>query len=240
MFLRARMIAEELRLIGLDDNCIPNCDIALDATHPLLKNRCYGTDAETVIAAARAVAEGLTAGGVLPVMKHLPGHGRALVDSHLRLPVVQEDPDTLRTVDFAPFRALNGLPMAMTAHIRFPALDPDNPATTSATVLRMIREEIGFRGLLMTDDISMEALSGDVASRSAAARAAGCDIVLHCNGRLAEMTRVVAATGALDGAAAARAQAALVARTLPQPIDIAAAEAEFDGLLTRSRECSAP
>ncbi len=232
MHLRYRLIAAELRDVGIDVNCAPCCDVALPDTHPILLNRCYGTDPRQVTTAARAVAEGLLAGGVLPVMKHIPGHGRALVDSHLNLPIVHEDATALRTRDFAPFLALSGLPMAMTAHIRYLALDPDNPATTSPTILRMIREEIGFSGLLITDDISMEALSGDLADRSRAARAAGCDIVLHCTGRMTEMAEVVEATGAMDPAALMRAQAALAGRAAPLPIDIAAAEAELDGLLS--------
>ncbi|MCG6904164.1 MAG: beta-hexosaminidase [Rhodobacter sp.] len=231
MYLRFRLIAAELRDIGIDVNCAPMCDIAEAGTHAFLKNRCYGTDVETVTRVARAAADGLRDGGVLAVMKHMPGHGRAFVDSHLDLPVVSEQAQALQARDFAPFRALNDLPMAMTAHIVFTAFDPGNPATCSPEMIRVIRQDIGFDGLLMTDDITMQAMQGTLAQRSGAARGAGCDLVLHCNGDLAEMQEVVAAAGTLDGAGLARAGAALAARTLPRPIDIAATEAEFAALL---------
>ncbi|WP_172296246.1 glycoside hydrolase family 3 protein [Pseudoruegeria sp. HB172150] len=231
MELRYRIIASELRNVGIDVNCGPTCDIAEDGTHPILKNRCYGTMPGPVTDAARAVIKGLRAGGVSPVMKHMPGHGRALVDSHLGLPVVTESAEALRAWDFAPFTALSDLPMAMTAHIVFTAFDPDQPATTSVIMQRVIREEIGFTGLLMTDDISMEALAGGLADRTAAAHAAGCDLVLHCSGRMAEMQEVVGASHTLSGVALLRAEAALAARPNPVPIDIAEAEAELEALL---------
>jgi beta-N-acetylhexosaminidase len=231
MELRARLIAEELRGVGIDVNCFPNCDIAEPETHRILRNRCYGADPDTVVTIARAAVRGLAGGGVLPVMKHMPGHGRARVDSHLALPQVSEDAEALHDWDFAPFRALADLPLAMTAHIVFDAIDPLHPATTSPVMQRLIREDIGFDGLLMTDDISMQALSGDMAARSRAARAAGCDIVLHCNGERAEMEQVLTAAGDLEGAALARAEAALAARPDVQPIDIAEAEAELEALL---------
>lgn len=231
MWLRARIIADELHALGIDVNCSPTCDIADDDTHAFLRNRCYGSDAATVTAAARAVADGLLAGGVLPVAKHTPGHGRAFVDSHRDLPVVGADTAALQSQDFAPFRALADLPMAMTAHIVYSALDARAPATTSAKVVGLIRDAIGFEGLLMTDDISMQALAGDLAARSRASIAAGCDVVLHCNGEMDEMQAVVGACGALTGAAADRAQAALAARRAPVAFDVAAAEAELAELL---------
>jgi len=231
MYLRSRLIADELRAIGIDVNCAPTADIAEACTHAFLKNRCYGMDVATVTKAARAVADGLADGGVLPVMKHMPGHGRAFVDSHLHLPVVEDHADVLRAQDFAPFKALNDLPMAMTAHIVYTAFDTENPATRSPKMIRLIREEIGFGGLLMTDDISMQALSGDLSTRCRASLAAGCDLTLHCNGDLAEMRQVVEASGALEGVALLRAEAALTARTTPKPIDIAAVQAELTALL---------
>jgi beta-N-acetylhexosaminidase len=154
-----------LRALGIDVNCAPTCDIAGPETHPFLRNRCFGTTPEAVIAGARATAEGLLAGGVLPVIKHIPGHGRASADSHKDLPVVTAPLAALEAQDFAPFRALADLPLAMTAHIRFTALD-DAPATQSPALIGLIRDTIGFSGLLMTDDISMEALSGPVAARA--------------------------------------------------------------------------
>jgi beta-N-acetylhexosaminidase len=230
LWLRYRLIAAELRAAGIDACCAPTADIAGPDTHPFLRNRCLGSDPATVAAAARAAAEGLLAGGVLPVMKHLPGHGRAVVDSHLHLPRVAADAATLATTDFAVFRALAGLPIAMTAHVVFDAFDPDLSATLSPAMIGVIRERIGFAGLLLTDDLSMEALSGTLASRTAAAIAAGCDVALHCNGKRAEMEAVVAAAGRLSPPAAARAEAALARRGPGDAIDTARLEAEFVAL----------
>lgn len=229
--LRFRIIAAELRALGIDANCAPVADIAGPATHPFLRNRCLGETAAEVAAQARAVAEGLLAGGVLPVVKHIPGHGRATVDSHLGLPVADAPLAELAQTDFAPFAALADLPAAMTAHVVFPALDADRPATLSPAVLGAVRDRIGFSGLLMSDDISMGALTGDVGARAAAARAAGCDVVLHCNGEMAEMERVTAAAGRLDGAAAERAKTAAAARRAPDPVDMAALEADLRAIL---------
>lgn len=223
--LRFRLIAAELRALGIDADCAPVGDIAGPDTHPFLRDRCYGEDAARVTAAARAVAEALLAGGVLPVIKHLPGHGRATADSHHDLPTVTAGLEELRATDFAPFRALADLPMAMTGHMRFPALDAENPTTFSPAVIRAIREEIGFGGLLMTDDIGMNALSGAPGARAGRALAAGCDVVLHCNGTAEEMVEVAAASGRMGGEAAARAARALAARRAPAPFDLAAAEA---------------
>lgn len=231
LYLRYRIIAAELLELGIDVNCAPIADIAEDATHPVLRNRCYGTAPEPVTANARAVAEGLMQGGVLPVLKHIPGHGRATLDSHLHLPRVPAAAAELRGRDFRPFAALADLPLGMTAHVVFEAFDPDRPATVSPDIVRLIRQDLGFRGLLMTDDISMQALEGSVAARSAAAIAAGCDLVLHCNGDLAEMQQVATAAGTLTERACRRATAALDARRAPSAIDIAAAEAELQDLL---------
>ncbi|WP_343116937.1 glycoside hydrolase family 3 N-terminal domain-containing protein [Ostreiculturibacter nitratireducens] len=231
LWLRYRLIAEELRAVGIDANCAPTADVAGPLTHPFLRNRCFGETAEAVTEAARASADGLLAGGVLPVVKHMPGHGRAQVDSHHQLPTVTADAAELFATDFVPFAALADLPLAMTAHIVFTAFDPDNPATTSPRMVRLIREEIGFKGFLMTDDISMQALAGDIADRAAASIAAGCDAVLHCNGKMAEMEMAVAAAGWLSPDARARAEAALACRRQPDAIDTAHLEAEFERLL---------
>jgi len=230
LWLRYRLIAEELRAVGIDADCAPTADIAVPDTHPFLKNRCFGTDPDTVAVAARAAAAGLLAGGVLPVMKHMPGHGRAAVDSHLHLPRVTADAATLEASDFAAFRALSDLPAGMTAHVVFDAIDAARPATLSPAVIALIRDRIGFSGLLLSDDLSMEALSGTLAQRAAGAIAAGCDVALHCNGVRDEMEAVVAAAGALTEAAAARAEAALALRVRPDPIDTAALGAEFEAL----------
>ena len=230
LWLRYRLIADELRAVGIDADCAPSADIAGPDTHPFLRNRCFGTDPATVAKAARACAEGLLAGGVLPVVKHMPGHGRAVVDSHLHLPRVAAALDDLMATDFAPFAALADLPMAMSAHIVFDALDPERPATASPAVIGAIRDRIGFGGLLLSDDLSMQALSGTIGERAAAAIAAGCDIALHCNGQRAEMEAVVAASGTLGPAASARAKAALARRGAPDTIDTARLEAEFETL----------
>jgi len=230
MYLRYRLIAEELRALGIDTNCAPMADLAFDGTHPFLKNRCYGGDVETVTALARAVADGLLAGGVLPVLKHIPGHGRATQDSHYDLPHVVAEPAELFATDFAAFRALNDLPMGMTAHLVYDALDAD-PATVSPRVMKMIRDDIGFDGLIMTDDISMKALHGDLGDLSRAALAAGCDVILHCNGTLAERRAVAEAAGEMTDAAQARAEAALAARRAPEALDISAAEEELSALM---------
>jgi len=230
MYLRYRLIAHELQGLGIDTDCAPMADLAFDKTHPFLRNRCYGGDAPTVAGLARAVAEGLLAGGVLPVLKHIPGHGRAVQDSHFDLPHVPADPEELDDTDFAAFRALNDLPMGMTAHLVYGALDSE-PATLSAPVMGMIRDQIGFDGLIMTDDISMKALKGDLGQLSRAALAAGCDVVLHCNGTLSERVAVARAAGRMTAAAQARAEAALAARRAPEALDIDAAEAELSALM---------
>ena len=229
MWIRGRLIAHELREIGIDVNCAPTADVARDETHPFLRNRCYATTPDEVAAIARAMAEGHMAGGVLPVVKHMPGHGRAQVDSHLDLPRVTAPPEALAE-DFAPFHALRDLPMAMTAHIIFAELS-DRPATQDPAMIAMFREAIGFEGLLMTDDISMLALGGEMGARAEAAIAAGCDLVLHCNGDRTEMEAAVAGAGTMGAEAEARAAAAFSQRRAPEPVDIAALEAELFGLL---------
>ncbi len=229
-YIRFRLIAHELHEIGIDSNCAPMVDIASKDTHAFLKNRCYGTDVETVSKLGRAAADGLLDGGVLPVVKHVPGHGRAVSDSHFELPTVQATHEDLSASDFAPFKALSDLPMGMTAHISYPSIDKA-PATLSADVMKLIRDEIGFDGLLMTDDISMKALEGDLASLSRRSLDAGCDVVLHCNGTLAERRAVAEAAGKMDDIAQRRALAALAARKTPTEIDISALEDELKALL---------
>jgi beta-N-acetylhexosaminidase len=230
MFLRYRLIAAELRDLGIDTDCAPMADLAGEATHPFLKNRCYGSDPETVARLARAVADGLMAGGVLPVLKHIPGHGRATQDSHFDLPHVAAGAEELDDTDFAAFRMLNDLPMGMTAHLVYEALD-DLPATLSPSVMAMIREQIGFDGLIMTDDISMKALKGDLADLSRASLEAGCDVVLLCNASLDERSAVAEAAGEMTETAQTRAEAALAARQTPEPLDIQAAEDELSRLM---------
>jgi len=230
MYLRYRLIASELRSVGIDVNCAPMLDLARKNTHSFLRNRCYGNDPTDVVALGRAVADGLLAGGVLPVMKHIPGHGAATLDSHETVPVVDLPSETLETEDFAPFRALCDLPMAMTGHIIYTAFDAERPATISPTLLGKVRADIGFDGLIMTDDISMGALSGDPGTRSAAALSAGCDLALHCNGTMTEMEQVVHAVGTMTELAAARAARALVHRQAPDATDLEALAAEYERL----------
>jgi beta-N-acetylhexosaminidase len=236
LWLRYRLIADELRAVGIDVDCAPVADIAGPDTHPFLRNRCFGSDAATVTAAARAAAEGLLAGGVLPVIKHLPGHGRAVVDSHHDLPRVSAPLADLEATDFAPFRALADLPVAMTGHIVLDAVDRDRPATASAAVIALIRDRIGFGGLLLSDDLSMQALSGPIGARAGAAIGAGCDLALHCNGDRDEAGAVVAAAGGLGGAALRRAAAALARRDAvrPEAIDSAALAAELAAILSEA------
>jgi beta-N-acetylhexosaminidase len=225
-WLRGRLIAAELRDVGIDTNCGPTCDIASDETHPFLQNRCMGRNPQTVIENARATADGYLAGGVLPIIKHMPGHGRTTVDSHLNLPTANAELLEASGWDFAPFRALNHLPMGMSAHMVFREAG-DLPATQNPALIEMIRIAIGFDGLLMTDDISMEALSGSIGERAAVSIAAGCDVALHCNGDLTEMVAVVAAAGQMTDAAQRRADHALTFRKDPDNIDISALKADL-------------
>jgi beta-N-acetylhexosaminidase len=230
--LGARLIAADLLPLGIDVDCLPLADVPVAAADPIIGDRAYGMEPGKVAAIAQAVADGLLDGGVLPVLKHLPGHGRANTDSHERLPVVDTDRATLDRTDFAAFRPVAGLPLGMTAHVVFSAIDPIAPATTSSTMVeQVIRGAIGFQGLLMSDDISMKALTGSVAERSQAALAAGCDLVLHCNGRLDEMREVARVAPALTGRAEERALAALAKRRSPGRIDLAVARATLEALV---------
>ena len=230
--LGARLIAADLLQLGIDVDCAPIADVPVAEADPIIGDRAYGTEPGKVAAIAGAFAAGLSEGGILPVLKHLPGHGRATADSHERLPVVSTDRATLEATDFAAFRPLVALPLGMTAHVVFTAVDPVAPATTSVTIVRdVIRDSIGFRGVLMSDDISMGALSGSLGERTKAALGAGCDIVLHCNGKMPEMVAVAGATPLLAGEAARRAVAALAERKSPVPIDLAARRVEFFNLM---------
>ncbi|MCQ0093232.1 beta-N-acetylhexosaminidase [Roseovarius sp. M141] len=229
MYLRYRLIATELHALGIDSNCAPLVDVAGASTHAFLRDRCYGTDAERVALLGRAVADGLLDGGVLPVLKHIPGHGRAQADSHLDLPVVTEDKATLTACDFAPFEALNDLPMGMTAHLVYGAID-DRPATVSPVMMQLIRDEIGFDGLIMTDDISMKALKGSLTDITRASLGAGCDVALLCNATLEDRRAVADAAGRLDDAGQARARAALAARRTPSDVDVSALEAKLSAM----------
>jgi beta-N-acetylhexosaminidase len=225
MGLRYRLIGQELRALGIDVNCAPVLDVMQPDTHPFLRSRLYGDAPAAVAAIGRAVADGLLAEGVLPIVKHVPGHGRARADSHEALPVVEADLEALDRVDFGPFRDLADLPMAMTAHVVYPALDAERPATLSPVAVAAIRERIGFDGLLMTDDLSMRALTGPMGERVRLSLAAGCDVILHCNGDGDEMAAVAAEVPALEGAAAKRAERALAMRRPGERADATALDA---------------
>jgi beta-N-acetylhexosaminidase len=232
--LSSRLIAADLIDLGITVDCLPLADVPVAGADAVIGNRAYGTEPAKVAAIARAVTEGLEQGGVLPVLKHIPGHGRATADSHHQLPTVDTSRKELERTDFAAFQPLADLPMAMTAHVVFSALDPAQPATTSATIIRqVIRGGIGFQGLLMSDDVSMNALAGSIAERTRAIVNAGCDMVLHCNGKLDEMRDVAAETPELTGEALNRANRALASRKAPQPLDRPAARAELDALINR-------
>lgn len=234
-WLAARLTAHDLRSVGINTNCAPVADVPTRDAHDIIGNRAYGDAPDMIAALGRAVADGLLAGGVLPVMKHIPGHGRAMADSHFDLPVVTAPRQDLAKSDFAAFRALRDLPAAMTAHVVYASIDPHHPASISPAVTRdVIRDDIGFDGLLMSDDICMKALTGDMAARATAVLAAGSDIVLHCSGDLAEMTAVAAATSALAGESLSRWQrcAALLDRN--EPFDRMAAAAAISEALAVS------
>lgn len=223
--LCARAMAHDLNALGFNTACAPVLDVPVPGADNIIGDRAYGDDVETVIELGGAVAEGLLAGGILPVMKHIPGHGRATADSHLALAVVDTPPGELQATDFAPFRALNALPMAMTAHVIFKAIDADAPVTVSAKAINeVIRGFIGFDGLLMSDDLNMHALSGTLEERARASLAAGCDVALHCNGKMEEMADVAMASPYLEGRALQRFEAALGNLKEPEPFDRAEAE----------------
>lgn len=228
----SQLVATELAELGITVNCAPVLDVPVPGAHDIIGNRAYGRDTDTVIALGAAVAEGLIDGGVLPVIKHIPGHGRATADSHLALPVIDTSLEELRRTDFVPFQALSGMPLAMTAHVVLREVDPRRPVSVSHTVIsEIIRGEIGFRGLLMCDDLGMQALSGDMAQRTRAAMEAGCDLALHCSGRLDEMLQVAAHCGPLEGEAEERYLAALERRRKTRAFDASEALAALEAAL---------
>lgn len=217
----AQLIALELRDVGVDVDCLPVLDVPVAGAHDVIGDRAYGETPEIVSALGKAAMEGALVGGVLPIIKHIPGHGRAGVDSHEKLPVVDTNRVTLSATDFAPFAAMADAPLAMTAHVIYSAIDDANPATTSPTVIsEIIRDEIGFSGALMSDDLSMKALGGSFEDRTKVSLDAGCDLVLHCNGDMNEMEAVAKEARALAGTSQARADRALAMRTDPERVDL--------------------
>ena len=232
-YLNARLIAHDLASLGINVDCLPVLDVPVPGAHDIIGDRAFATDPATVIELGKAQIEGLMDGGVLPVMKHIPGHGRAGADSHLALPRVSAAAEELSASDFVTFRSLDQCPIAMTAHVVYESIDPQRPATTSPKVIRdVIRGEIGFDGLLMSDDLSMKALDGPLSVRAKAAQFAGCDLVLHCNGDMDEMREVASEVQELKGPPLKRSQHALSHLAVPGLFDPAAAEARLAVLLT--------
>lgn len=230
--LNFRLIGRELADLGIDMDCAPVLDVPVPGAHDVIGDRAYGRTPDQVAALGRAVCDGLLDEGVLPVIKHIPGHGRAMVDSHLALPVVEASRAELEAQDFPPFRALADAPWAMTAHVVYQTLDPSAPATTSPQVIRdVIRGWIGFDNVLVSDDLSMKALGGSFEDRTRLALDAGCDVVLHCNGDMAEMEAVARALRPLTDRARERVARAAAMKRIPAALDVAAAAARVDGLL---------
>lgn len=234
--LGARLMAADLNAVGITVDCAPVLDVPVAGAHDVIGDRAFSQDPREVANLGRAVAEGLIAGGVLPVIKHVPGHGRAGADSHLDLPVVDASLESLSASDFLPFRTLTDMPLAMTAHVVYTAVDRRGPATTSRKVMQgIVRGHLAYDGLMMTDDLSMKALAGTLAERARASYTAGCDVVLHCNGRLDEMVEIAGEARALSGRSRRRAEAALARiRHEPDPFDAAEALARFQDVLARA------
>jgi len=233
--LGARLMAHDLAELGINVDCAPVLDVPQPGAHDIIGDRAYGLTPQTVAVMGRACAEGLLAGGVLPVIKHVPGHGRAGADSHTDLPRVDTKLEDLLKVDFYPFQVNADMPIAMTAHVLYRAIDKRNPATTSKKCLKIVRDVIGFDGLLICDDLSMNALSGTLEKRAKASLRAGCDVLLHCNGQMEQMKQIAHVTPKLKGEALRRAKAA-IGRILrhAEPLDVAEARARFDVVMARS------
>lgn len=233
--LGARLMAHDLFELGVNADCAPVMDVRQPGAHDIVGDRAYGQTAQEVAVMARAACEGLLAGGVLPVVKHVPGHGRAGADSHHDLPVVDASLDDLKAVDFYPFQVNADMPLAMTAHVLYTAIDAKNPATTSKACLKRVRGDIGFDGLLITDDLSMNALSGSLGKRARKSFKAGVDVALHCSGVLSEMREVADETPWLKGKAKRRADAALRRLVrVPEPLDVASARERLEAALARA------
>lgn len=231
-WINARLIAAELEPLGITIDCAPVLDKPVSGAHDIIGDRAYAADVDTIVELARAAAEGLMDGGILPVIKHIPGHGRAKADSHLECPVVDATGPELDDNDLPPFKALADQPFAMTAHVVYTAWDRKNVATMSPRIVQeVIRERVGFNNVLLSDDLSMKALGGSMADRAQGGLDAGCDILLHCNGELAEMKEIADAVGEIAPQAALRVEKALTSRRLPGPIDPTVLLQELDTLL---------
>jgi beta-N-acetylhexosaminidase len=231
-YTNARLMAKDLLDIGVNVDCTPCVDVPIEGAHDIIGDRAFGRDPWLVASLGQAVIDGMLDGGVLPVIKHIPGHGRARADSHMELPVVDTPRDELERSDFAPFRALSHAPFAMTAHVVYTAIDPTAPATTSKRVLdEIVRGFMGFDGCLLTDDLTMRALKGSLTDRVKASLAAGCDVILHCTRNMDEMREIAAATPMLSGKALERADRALKALKPAKPFVVAEAQTRLDTAL---------
>ena len=227
-----RLMAEDLESVGITVNCLPVLDVPQPGSHAVISDRAYDATPEIVLALSRAHVAGFADGGVLPVMKHVPGHGRATVDSHKELPRVTADRASLENHDFRTFAGFADCPMAMSAHVVFEVIDPEHPATQSKRVIRdVVRKQLGFNGLLMTDDLSMKALTGSFADKVTRSIEAGCDVILHCNGVMSEMEQVAEAAPELAGKAMARAKAALRQRRKPMKYEKKVALADLAAVM---------
>ncbi len=231
-YLNHRLIAHELYQLGINVNCTPLLDIHIKNSHDIIGNRSFGESPEQVTKLAEAACKGLMAGGVLPVIKHIPGHGRAKSDSHKSLPIVQESLDILSATDFIPFKNLSNMPLAMTAHIEYSAID-NLPATMSQKTIDIIRNHIGFDGLLMTDDLSMKALVGDLANLTKKSLEAGCDIILHCNGKMSEMAQIAPNTLDISRKALTRLHKAYTKLNEPDEFNIDEAISRVDSIISQ-------
>lgn len=219
-FAGARLIADELHDLGINVNCTPCIDVPQEGAHDIIGDRAFSTDPDVVSVLGRAVMDGTLKGGVLPVIKHVPGHGRALADSHKSLPCIDASCQSLEALDFRPFRALRDAPLAMTAHVLLPAYDAQRPATVSRAIMqKVIRDQIGLTGLIMSDDIGMKALQGNYAARTRAVIEGGCDVVLHCSGKFSQMCEVAGAAPELEGVSLARFDKARSELHEPEPFD---------------------
>jgi len=233
VYLNARLLAADLHELGIDVDCAPVLDVPAPGAHEIIGDRAFGDNPDTIALLAGEMCKGLIDGGVLPVIKHIPGHGRAMADSHESLPVVATPLHHLREIDFAPFHALRAMPYAMTAHVVYTAIDADAPATTSAKAIHLIRDEIGFKGVLISDDLSMKALSGDFSERTRQVLAAGCDVVLHCNGKMDEMQAISTQLKSLSDDSIARIHMADAYRKIPETVPYHETEARLSILLKR-------
>lgn len=234
LYLRYQVIGLELFRVGINVNCVPICDVAHEKTHPILKDRCYGFDVDFVCEAAQTVAEACLSAGVLPVIKHIPGHGRCHHDSHIELPSTDISRLELAKTDFRPFHQLRHMPLGMMAHVLYPSLDDECPSSQSPYVVSIVRQEIGFEGLLMTDDVAMSALQGKMAERAKLCLSAGCDVILHCNGDRKEMESVVNVSGPLNDITRERFDRALAHLVKPSQADISPLIEEYRTLFDRA------